>query len=137
MPRKERWGVLVSKNSPLASYSHASPVDLTQTPLLMAKRNLVQDELRGWFGASYDSLEIVGTYNLLYNAAVMAENGVGAVLCMEHDKSYENLQFVPLLPALETGAVLVWKKHQSYSAAATCFFEHIQKCAVCMTEHII
>ena len=129
MPRKERWGILVSRESPLASLSHVSPVDLTQTPLFISKRNLIRDELRGWFGPYYDSLEIAGTYNLLYNAAVMAENGVGIVLCLEHDKNYEKLRFVPLLPTLETGAVLVWKKHQSYSAAAARFFDHVQKCA--------
>ena len=133
MPRKERWGVLVSKDSPLASLPHVSPGDLTRTPLFIAKRNLVRDELRGWFGAYFDSLEIAGTYNLLYNAAVMAENGVGAVLCMEHDKNYENLRFIPLVPILETGAVLVWKKRQSHSAAAARFFDHVQKCAGRMT----
>lgn len=129
MPIRERWGILVSKDSSLASLSSVSPADLTQTPLMIAKRNLVRNELRGWFGSFYDSLEIVGTYNLLYNAAVMAENGVGAVLCMEHDKAYQNLRFIPLSPALETGAVLVWKKHQTYSQAAARFFAHVQKCA--------
>lgn len=137
MPRKERWGILVSKDSPLAAYPHVSPADLTQTPLLIARRNLIRDELRGWFGTSYDSLEIAGTYNLLYNAAVMAEHGVGAVLCMEHDKSYENLRFIPLLPTLETGSVLVWKKQQSCSAAASQFFAHVQKCAERMADDTI
>ena len=137
MPRKERWGILVSKDSPLARYPHVSPADLTRTPLLIAKRSLIRDELRGWFGPGYDSLEIAGTYNLLYNAAVMAEHGVCAVLCMEHDKSYENLRFIPLLPTLETGAVLVWKKHQSCSAAAAQFFAHVQKCAERMADDTI
>lgn len=133
MPRKERWGILVSEDSPLARYDRIGPADLTHTPLLIAKRNLVREELRGWFGSHYDSLEIAGTYNLLYNAAVMAENGVGAVLCMEHDRSYENLRFIPLFPALETGAVLVWKKNQTCSAAAVRFFAHVQKCSERMT----
>ena len=110
MPKKERWGILVAKDSFLTQYSHVSPADLTRTPLLIAKRNLGRDELRGWFGSYFDSLEIVGTYNLFYNAAVMAENGVGAVLCMENDRTNENLCFIPLFPALETGAVFVWKR---------------------------
>lgn len=137
MPIKERWGILVSKDVPLAQYDRIGPSDLTHTPLLIGKRNMVREELRRWFGSNYDSLEIAGTYNLLYNAAVMAEHGVGAVLCMEHDKSYENLRFVPLFPTLETGAVLVWKKHQSCSAAAAQFFSHVQKCAGRMTDDTI
>ena len=137
MPIKERWGILVSKDVPLAQYDRIGPSDLTHTPLLIGKRNMVREELRRWFGSNYDSLEIAGTYNLLYNAAVMAEHGVGAVLCMEHDKSYENLRFVPLFPTLETGAVLVWKKHQSCSAAAAQFFSHVQKCAGRMADDTI
>lgn len=134
MPRKERWGILVSAESPLARCDRVGPADLAHTPLLIAKRNLVREELRGWFGSGFDSLEIAGTYNLLYNAAVMAANGVAAVLCMEHDRSYENLRFVPLFPALETGAVLVWKKNQVCSPAAARFFAHVQKCSKCMTN---
>lgn len=137
MPQRERWGVLVAKDSPLASYTRIGPADLTHIPLLIARRNTVREELRGWFGRRFDSLEIAGTYNLLYNAAVMAEHGVGAVLCMEHDRSYENLRFIPLFPALETGAVLVWKKNQTCSAAAAHFFAHIQKCAERMTGNEI
>lgn len=137
MPKKEHWGLLVSKHSPLAAYDRIGPADLAHTPLLIAKRNLVREELRGWFGSQFDSLEIAGTYNLLYNAAVMAENGVGAVLCMEHDRSYENLRFIPLFPTLETGAVLVWKKDQICSAAAAGFFAHVQKCAKCMADDTI
>lgn len=132
MPRKERWGILVSAESPLARCGRVGPADLAHTPLLIAKRNLVREELRGWFGSGFDSLEIAGTYNLLYNAAVLAANGVAAVLCMEHDRSYENLRFVPLFPALETGAVLVWKKNQVCSPAAARFFAHVQKCSKCM-----
>ena len=132
MPRKERWGILVSAESPLARCGRVGPADLAHTPLLIAKRNLVREELRGWFGSGFDSLEIAGTYNLLYNAAVMAANGEAAVLCMEHDRSYENLRFVPLFPALETGAVLVWKKNQVCSPAAARFFAHVQKCSKCM-----
>lgn len=129
MPTKERWGILVSKDSPLAKYDRICPADLAHKPILIAKRNTVREELRGWFGSNFDSLEIAGTYNLLYNAAVMAANGVGAVLCMEHDRTYENLAFIPLSPALETGAVLVWKKNQVCSAVAARFFDHIQKCS--------
>lgn len=133
MPKKERWGILVSKDSSLAQYDHIGPSDLAHTPILIAKRNTVREGLRRWFGSNYNSLEIVGTYNLLYNAAVMAANGVGAVLCMEHDRTYENLVFIPLSPTLETGAVLVWKKNQTCSAAAAHFFAHAQKCLERMT----
>lgn len=129
MPGKERWGVLVPVDSPLAAKEWVGPADLAHTPLLTARRSEVQDGLRGWFGPGYDSLEIVGTYNLIYNAAVMVRSGVACALTTEHDRVYEGLRFIPLRPALERGAVLVWKKHQACSPAAARFLAHVQKCS--------
>ena len=39
--------------------------------------------------------------------------------------AYE-LRFVPLEPPLETGTVLVWKKDQAFSQAATAFLNQIK-----------
>ena len=133
IPCRERWGLLTQENSPLAGRDFVTPEDLTHTPLLIAKRNLVQEELRGWFGGQFESMEIIGTYNLIYNAAVMVKNGVASALTTEHDRAYEGLRFIPLRPALERCSVLVWKKHQTYSPAAARFFAHVQKCSKRMT----
>ena len=56
MPQKERWGVLVREDAPLARKQWISPENLKQTPLLMVKREIVKNELAGWFGDSYESL---------------------------------------------------------------------------------
>lgn len=126
MPERESWGILTRRDSPLASQEAVRPEDLIGVPLLFTKRGAVRDELRGWFGAAFDRLTIAGTYNLIYNAAALAESGVGAVLCIEHGRDYPNLRFVPLLPKLETGTVLVWKKHQQFTPAAAAFLAHVQ-----------
>lgn len=137
IPCKERWGLLTREDSPLAGQDFVTPNDLAHIPLLIAKRNLVQEELRGWFGKQFDAMDIIGTYNLIYNAAVLVKNGVACALTTEHDRVYEGLCFIPLRPKLERCAVLVWKKHQAYSPAAARFFAHVQKCAERMTEDII
>lgn len=137
MPMKERWGVLTQTDSALAQREYAAPEDLAHTPLLIAKRSQVQDALRGWFGPQFETLEIIGTYNLIYNAAVMVQNGVVSALTTEHDRVYEGLRFVPLRPTLERGAVLVWKKHSACSPAAARFFAHVQKCAERMADDTI
>ena len=129
IPCKERWGLLTQADSPLAKLDCVTPDDLVHIPLLIAKRNLVQEELRGWFGGQFESMDIIGTYNLIYNAAVMVKNGVASALTTEHDRTYEGLCFIPLRPTLERCSVLVWKKHQAYSRAAAKFFAHVQKCA--------
>lgn len=137
MPIKERWGVLTQADSALAQREYATPEDLAHIPLLIAKRGQVRDALRGWFGTQFETLEIVGTYNLIYNAAVMVKNGVASALATEHDRTYEGLRFIPLRPTLERGAVLVWKKHSAYSSAAVQFFAHVQKCAERMADDTI
>lgn len=129
IPCKERWGLLTQADSPLSAQDFVTPGDLAHIPLLIAKRSLVQEELRGWFGRQFESMDIVGTYNLIYNAAVMVKNGVTSALTTEHDRAYEGLRFIPLRPTLERCSVLVWKKHQTYSPAAAKFFAHVQKCS--------
>ena len=137
MPIKERWGILTQADSDLAQQEYAAPEDLTHIPLLIAKRSQVQDALRGWFGPQFETLEIIGTYNLLYNAAVMVKNGVASALATEHDRTYEGLRFIPLWPTLERGAVLVWKKHSACSPVAAQFFAHVQKCVECMPDDTV
>ena len=137
MPIKERWGVLTQADSDLARREYAAPEDLAKIPLLIAKRSQVQDALRGWFGTQFETLEIIGTYNLLYNAAVMVKNGVASALATEHDRTYEGLRFIPLRPTLERGAVLVWKKHSACPPVAAQFLSHVQKCVERMTDDTI
>ena len=45
LEKKEVWGVLVRKDSPLASKETVTPEDLAKFPLLMSRRELVQNEL--------------------------------------------------------------------------------------------
>lgn len=63
-------------------------------------------------GGNYDNLNIVATYNLLYNASLMVEEGVGYALSIDRIiKSYDDspLCFRPLEPTLEVGLDIVWK----------------------------
>lgn len=116
--KKEEWGVLVPQDDPLAQQEAVSPEDLRGRALMIGSRDLVQHELAGWFGADYDELKIVATYNLLYNVAMLVKAGLGAALCLRLESEYPGLRFVPLHPRLETGTVLVWKKNRVQSGAA-------------------
>lgn len=126
MPKKEQWGILVRKDSVLASKKCIYPKDLVDIPLIMAKREMVKNELASWFGDYYDSLDIAATYNLILNATIMVENKVGAALCFNFENVYDNLCFIPLYPKLETGTVLVWKKNQTFSKATDQFIKRIR-----------
>lgn len=130
LPVTDIWGVLMRKDSPLAEKQTIRPEDLLGLPLLCSRQPMVKNEISGWMGASYGKLNIVTTYNLLYNASLMVEEGMGYALCL--DKIIRTcgdgpLCFRPLEPRLEVGLVLVWKKYQIFSKAAAKFLERLQK----------
>ncbi|GFZ30164.1 LysR family transcriptional regulator [Clostridium zeae] len=128
LPNKETWGVLVPKDSTLAEKEYIKPEDLTNMSIINTKRSIVQNEIENWFGAQYEKLNIIATYNLIYNAAIMVEEGLGYAICFDklvNINDETNLCFKPFYPKLETGTVIVWKKHQVFSAATTKFIEKI------------
>ena len=43
------------------------------------------NELADWIGKKYEDLNIVSTYNLMYNAAIMVANGMGVAGCIKLD----------------------------------------------------
>ncbi len=126
LPEKDRWGVLVPKDSPLAKKEAVVPRDLAGIPLLLSGREKVRSELAGWFGDTFDHLHIAATYNLILNAANMVKNGVGVALCFELENISDALQFVPLSPRLEAGTVLAWKKDKPFPPVTEQFLRHIR-----------
>lgn len=130
LPAKDRWGLLLRRDHPLAQKDGIAPEDLQGLPLIVSRQSLAHNELSGWLGKQFESLDIAATYNLLYNAALMAEENVGCLLCLEHIiPEYENspLRFLPLIPKVEAGLALVWKKYQIFSKAAEVFLTLLDK----------
>lgn len=74
MPVSEQWGVLVRKDSAFAGKSCVHPEDLRGTPLIMARRETVKNELINWFGDAFSTMETAAAYNLITNAVAMVEN---------------------------------------------------------------
>ena len=124
MQEKDRWGVLVRADSPLAALEAVTPEDLEAVPLLCSGREGVQRELANWFGDRWERLEIAATFNLILNAANMVRCGVGAALGFDLNLAFDDLRFLPLSPAMETGTVLVWKKDQVLSPVMEVFRRH-------------
>ncbi|AZJ21122.1 MULTISPECIES: LysR family transcriptional regulator [Bacillus] len=129
LPAKDTWGVLMCKDSPLSDKQVISPVDLIDKPLFISRQSTVSNELTGWFGQSIDNLNIVATYNLLYNAALMVEEGIGYALCIDkiiNTSGNSKLCFKPLQPKLEANLNIIWKKNQVFSNAAHAFINQLR-----------
>ena len=61
----------------------------------------MRNELSGWYGSDFERLNIVMTYNLIYNAAIMVEEGLGYALCIDrliNTTGDSRLCFRPLEP---------------------------------------
>ena len=128
MPVKEQWGVLVHEDEPLAQKERVTPEDLAGVPLILTRRELIQQEMERWFGPYANQLQVNATGNLPYNMALLAEARVGAYLTLKLHCTYEGLRFVPLWPTLESSTVLAWKKTEIFSPAVAGLIGHVKKC---------
>lgn len=135
MPVKERWGVFVHQDHPLAQKETVTPADLARVPLILTRRELIQQEMEHWFGPYAQELQVVATGNLPYNMAMLAGARMGAFLTLQLHCTYEGLRFIPLSPALESSTVLAWKKAETFSPAVSGLIAHVKKCLDPMTDH--
>ena len=126
MKERDRWGVLVRLDSPLAGLDSVTPDDLEQVPLIISGRERVQRELANWFGDRWERLQIAASFNLILNAANMVRYGVGPALSFDLNFSFDDLRFIPLSPTMDTGTVLVWKKDLVLTPVVEAFHQHIK-----------
>ncbi len=128
LPTVEKFGILMHKDSPLARNETIRAEDLLDKPIILSRRNLVQKQMMRWFGKQYKSLNIIATYNLLYNAAIMVQENLGYAFVLENlSTPRDNLCFKPLEPPFEVGVVIAWKKYQVFSPATKAFLELVKK----------
>ena len=125
LPYMNTWGILMSNRSTLANNEFITPKDLRGKPLLCSNQTMVKNELAGWIGGNQRKLNIVGTYNLLYNASLLVEEGHFYALCLKDIINIEgkDLCFKPLYPQLEAGMLVIWKKYQPFARPAEVFLE--------------
>lgn len=134
IPAKDTWGVVMRKDSPLAEKSVIRKEDLLDVPLICSRQAISQErsgnEFAGWFGEDFDKLDIVTTFNLVYNAAIMVDAGIGYAITIDkiaNTSENSSLCFRPLEPRLDSGLNIVWKKYQVFSSAAEIFLERLRQ----------
>lgn len=130
LPVTDVWGVLMRRDSPLAALERIHPEALRDQPLLLSRQSICKDSLSTWFGQEYASLHTVATYNLIYNASLMVEEGLGYALALDHlvnTTGSSQLCFRPLEPRLDVALYVVWKKFQVFSKAAARFLTVLQE----------
>lgn len=134
IPTRDTWGVIMRKDIPLAKKETIRKEDLLNVPLICSRQVISEERHRNefaeWFGEDFDKLDIVTTFNLVYNAAIMVEAGVGYAITIDkiaNTTESSSLCFRPLEPQLDSGLNIIWKKDQVFSAAAALFFKKLRE----------
>ena len=129
LPMKDTWGVLMQRSSPLAEKAAVLPQDLWDKPLILSRQVDNKSGLCRWLRKEPTELYTVATYNLIYNASLMVDEGMGYAFTLDKlvNTTGSDLCFRPLKPKLEMGMYLVWKKSQIFTRAMELFLGLIQK----------
>lgn len=121
---KDTWGVLMRKDSELSHKKYITPKDLYDKPLIISHQRNQGGDFSSWLNCNLEKLNIVATYNLLFNASLLVDEGLGYAIVLDkiiNTGDNSNLCFRPLEPAVEAELSFIWKKYQVFSKAAEQF----------------
>lgn len=129
VPYNDIWGVLMRQDAQLAEKESITAEDLIDQPLIISRQASQNQEFREFFPCEQEKLNIVGTYNLLFNGSLMVDEGMGYAICFDkiiNVSENSNLCFRPLEPTLKSDMSIVWKKYQVFTKAAEKFLSQLQ-----------
>lgn len=138
LPISDIWGVLMRKDSPLAEKDVVCAKDLWDKPLIVSHQAYSASDIFAWLNMDIPKLNIVMTYNLIYNAAHFVKTGFGYAITLDklvNTTGDSELCFRPLYPALEAGLCIVWKKYQIFSKASKEFLRLLKSEWESRTDH--
>lgn len=134
LPNKDTWGLLMKNDSLLAEKEHITKKDLLDIPLIFSRQCIEkgksENEFINWFGDNFKDLNIIGTFDLVYNVSILVNEGIGYAVVfdkMANTKEYKNICFKPLYPNLYSTLDIVWKKQMIFSKPAQEFLNRLQK----------
>ena len=80
IPYENTWGLLMRQDDPLAGKERLVLADLNDLPLIVSRQYGLRQLLENHPAENTPRLNVVGSYSLLYNGSLMAEDGLGYVL---------------------------------------------------------
>ena len=126
----DQWGVLMRRDSELAEKDVISPKDLRDQPLILSQQEAKGGTLTQWLEQEAGELNIIATYNLIFNASILVDEGLGYAIGYDkivNTTGDSSLCFRPLSPQLESHMHIIWKKYQLFSKPAGKFLEVLKE----------
>ncbi len=130
VPFQDSFGVLMRRDSPLAQKEIITPEDLWDKPLIISRQTILDSSLPTILRCDKEKLNIVATYNLLFNGSLMVDEGMGYAICLDkiiNVTGNSNLCFRPLSPKIKESMHVVWKKYQVFTKAAEKYLLQLQQ----------
>ena len=128
LPVKDTWGVLMRKDDPLAAKDHFEVSDLSGLPLICSRQWVDQESPR-WLGSAAKEMNIVATYNLVYNGSIMVRAGMGYAVVLDklvNTSDESDLIFKPLSEAPQSDIYVIWRKYQTFTPIAELLVQELR-----------
>ena len=128
LPIKDTWGILMRKDDPLAGKSSFAASDLDKLPLICSRQWIDQESPR-WLGAAAKDMNIVATYNLVFNGSVMVRAGMGYAVVLDklvNTGEESDLTFIPLSGVPQTEMYVIWRKYQTFTPIANLLLQELK-----------
>ena len=118
----------MKENDPLSAKKSFSSAELRNLPLICSKQ-WVDQEFPQWFRSDLGDVNIVATYNLPFNGAVMARAGMGYALMLNnvvHTGEGSGIVFRPLTDVPKAEMYVIWRKYQVFTPIAELLLNELQ-----------
>lgn len=125
----DTWGLIMRKDSHLVSKTLIALKDLKTLPLIVSRQGTT-NEMPEWLRKNYSTLNIVATYDLIFNASILVKEGVGYALGLDklvNTSSESILCFRPIDPIITSPLRMIWRNGQHFSKAASLYLEKMRE----------
>lgn len=127
---KDRWGIILRDDDPLAARESVGMSEISHLPLILSRRTIVKEEIYEWLGAG-NRLNVAATVNLPTNGLLLVEKKLGYMVSIEGAfaiRPKAGIRFIPFTPDRTSGHVVAWRKNRIFNTAARLFVEELRKC---------
>lgn len=121
LPSYDQFCILARYDDPLASKDILTYDDLADLPLIVSKQALKDKYLPQQIKSS----QIVATYNLSFNAALMVKEKIGYALVLNHLNYHPELTTLSLERSEQLKWHFIWKKNQILTPIQKLFIERL------------
>ena len=125
LPIEDKLGLMVRKDDPLSSRKKIPVSELKTLPLIIPRAavELITSD------PELADIHIVAVYNLIYNASLFVEDGVGYAIGFDgllNTSGDSVLTFIPLASQIAQPGSVIWKKYEVFNPAVNLFLKELK-----------